>query len=123
MSDADCEKCEELLQGYLDRDLTPAEVKVAEGISAAVTTAAGATTSRRTSAASSARAPASACPPGCSRSWPSSAARPPRPLALARPAVRADDDDEPVRVRATGERARDEAELARESDRDEASAG
>ena len=31
MSDADCEKCEELLQGYLDRDLTPAEVKVAEG--------------------------------------------------------------------------------------------
>ena len=33
MSDADCEKCEELLQGYLDRDLTPAEVKVAEGTS------------------------------------------------------------------------------------------
>ena len=31
MSDADCEKCEELLQGYLDRDLTPAEVTVAEG--------------------------------------------------------------------------------------------
>jgi predicted anti-sigma-YlaC factor YlaD len=29
--DADCEKCEELLQGYLDRDLTPAEVLVAEG--------------------------------------------------------------------------------------------
>ena len=29
--DADCEKCEELLQGYLDRDLTPAEVTVAEG--------------------------------------------------------------------------------------------
>jgi anti-sigma factor (TIGR02949 family) len=29
--DADCEKCEELLQGYLDRDLTSAEVAVAEG--------------------------------------------------------------------------------------------
>ena len=29
--DADCEKCEELLQGYLDRDLTQAEVLVAEG--------------------------------------------------------------------------------------------
>ena len=26
-----CEKCEELLQGYLDRDLSPAEVVVAEG--------------------------------------------------------------------------------------------
>ena len=31
MSDADCEKCEELLQGYLDRDLTAEEVKIAEG--------------------------------------------------------------------------------------------
>jgi anti-sigma factor (TIGR02949 family) len=29
--DPDCEKCEELLQGYLDRDLTIAEVAVAEG--------------------------------------------------------------------------------------------
>ena len=29
--DADCERCEELLQGYLDRDLSPAEVLVAEG--------------------------------------------------------------------------------------------
>ena len=29
-NDADCEKCEELLQGYLDRDLTAAEVAVAE---------------------------------------------------------------------------------------------
>ena len=29
--DPDCEKCEELLQGYLDRDLTAAEVAVAEG--------------------------------------------------------------------------------------------
>jgi anti-sigma factor (TIGR02949 family) len=29
--DADCEKCEELLQGYLDRDLTLDEVRVAEG--------------------------------------------------------------------------------------------
>jgi anti-sigma factor (TIGR02949 family) len=29
--DADCEKCEELLQGYLDRDLTFEEVSVAEG--------------------------------------------------------------------------------------------
>lgn len=29
--DADCERCEELLQGYLDRDLSPAEVVVAEG--------------------------------------------------------------------------------------------
>ncbi|HEY8103800.1 MAG TPA: zf-HC2 domain-containing protein [Gaiellaceae bacterium] len=28
--DADCEKCEELLQGYLDRDLTQDEVRVAE---------------------------------------------------------------------------------------------
>ena len=28
--DADCEKCEELLQGYLDRDLTIEEVAVAE---------------------------------------------------------------------------------------------
>ena len=31
MSDADCEKCEQLLQGYLDRDLTDSEVAVAEG--------------------------------------------------------------------------------------------
>jgi anti-sigma factor (TIGR02949 family) len=31
VSDADCEKCEELLQGYLDRDLTDGEVAVAEG--------------------------------------------------------------------------------------------
>jgi anti-sigma factor (TIGR02949 family) len=30
VSDPDCEKCEELLQGYLDRDLTDAEVSVAE---------------------------------------------------------------------------------------------
>jgi len=28
---ADCERCEELLQGYLDRDLTTDEVRVAEG--------------------------------------------------------------------------------------------
>jgi anti-sigma factor (TIGR02949 family) len=28
--DRDCERCEELLQPYLDRDLAPAEVKVAE---------------------------------------------------------------------------------------------
>jgi anti-sigma factor (TIGR02949 family) len=27
----DCEKCEELLQGYLDRELTDSEVHVAEG--------------------------------------------------------------------------------------------
>jgi anti-sigma factor (TIGR02949 family) len=31
VSDADCEKCEQLLQGYLDRDLTDDEVRVAEG--------------------------------------------------------------------------------------------
>jgi anti-sigma factor (TIGR02949 family) len=29
--DVGCEKCEELLQEYLDRDLAPAEVAVAEG--------------------------------------------------------------------------------------------
>ncbi len=29
--DPGCERCEELLQGYLDRDLSPAEVLVAEG--------------------------------------------------------------------------------------------
>ena len=29
--DPGCEKCEELLQGYLDRDLAPEEVLVAEG--------------------------------------------------------------------------------------------
>jgi anti-sigma factor (TIGR02949 family) len=29
-NDPDCEKCEELLQGYLDRDLTAAEVLTAE---------------------------------------------------------------------------------------------
>ena len=29
--DTGCEKCEELLQGYLDRDLAPDEVVVAEG--------------------------------------------------------------------------------------------
>ena len=29
--DRGCEKCEELLQGYLDRDLGPEEVAVAEG--------------------------------------------------------------------------------------------
>jgi anti-sigma factor (TIGR02949 family) len=28
--DPDCAKCEELLQGYLDRDLAPAEVLTAE---------------------------------------------------------------------------------------------
>ena len=31
MTDGDCEKCEELLQGYLDRDLTSQEVAIAEG--------------------------------------------------------------------------------------------
>jgi anti-sigma factor (TIGR02949 family) len=31
MSHADCEKCEQLLQGYLDRDLSDAEVREAEG--------------------------------------------------------------------------------------------
>jgi predicted anti-sigma-YlaC factor YlaD len=31
MTHSDCDKCEELLQGYLDRDLTTAEVLVAEG--------------------------------------------------------------------------------------------
>ena len=30
-NDPDCEKCEELLQGYLDRDLTSDEVRTAEG--------------------------------------------------------------------------------------------
>jgi anti-sigma factor (TIGR02949 family) len=30
-ADGDCEKCEELLQGYLDRDLTAEEVLTAEG--------------------------------------------------------------------------------------------
>ena len=30
MSSGDCEKCEELLQGFLDRELTEAEVAVAE---------------------------------------------------------------------------------------------
>ena len=30
MSLEDCEKCEELLQGFLDRELTPAEVTLAE---------------------------------------------------------------------------------------------
>lgn len=29
--DPGCDKCEELLQGYLDRDLAPEEVVVAEG--------------------------------------------------------------------------------------------
>ena len=29
--DPGCERCEELLQGYLDRDLAPDEVVVAEG--------------------------------------------------------------------------------------------
>jgi anti-sigma factor (TIGR02949 family) len=29
-ADVDCEKCEELLQGYLDRDLTADEVRIAE---------------------------------------------------------------------------------------------
>ena len=29
--DPGCERCEELLQGYLDRDLAPDEVLVAEG--------------------------------------------------------------------------------------------
>jgi hypothetical protein len=31
MSDADCERCEQMLQPYLDRDLTDAEVQEAEG--------------------------------------------------------------------------------------------
>ena len=30
LDDTDCEKCEQLLQGYLDRDLTNEEVAVAE---------------------------------------------------------------------------------------------
>jgi anti-sigma factor (TIGR02949 family) len=30
MTKDDCEKCEELLQGFLDRELTPAEVVLAE---------------------------------------------------------------------------------------------
>ena len=30
MSHDDCEKCEELLQGFLDRELTPSEVVLAE---------------------------------------------------------------------------------------------
>lgn len=30
VDDDDCAKCEELLQGYLDRDLDPSEVAVAE---------------------------------------------------------------------------------------------
>jgi anti-sigma factor (TIGR02949 family) len=30
MSDADCERCEQMLQPYLDRDLTDAEVREAE---------------------------------------------------------------------------------------------
>jgi anti-sigma factor (TIGR02949 family) len=30
IGDLGCEKCEELLQGYLDRDLAPIEVTVAE---------------------------------------------------------------------------------------------
>lgn len=30
LDDTDCEKCEQLLQGYLDRDLTSEEVAVAE---------------------------------------------------------------------------------------------
>jgi anti-sigma factor (TIGR02949 family) len=30
LDDNDCEKCEQLLQGYLDRDLTSEEVAVAE---------------------------------------------------------------------------------------------
>ena len=30
-AEGDCEKCEELLQGYLDRDLTAQEVAIAEG--------------------------------------------------------------------------------------------
>ena len=77
MSDADCEKCEELLQGYLDRDLTPAEVKVAEGHLGGCDYCRSRYHFEAHSAASSASAPASACPPGCSRSWPSSAARPP----------------------------------------------
>ena len=29
-ADGDCERCEELLQGYLDRDLTAEEVSIAE---------------------------------------------------------------------------------------------
>ena len=29
-ADSDCEKCEQLLQGYLDRDLTTEEVVIAE---------------------------------------------------------------------------------------------
>ena len=53
MSHDDCEKCEELLQGFLDRELTSAEVAWPSPISTAATTAAGATTSRRASAATS----------------------------------------------------------------------
>ena len=65
MSDPDCEKCEELLQGYLDRDLTPAEVDDrGRAPRAAASTAAGAIASRRSCAATSASSASERMPAG-----------------------------------------------------------
>ena len=64
MSDADCEKCEELLQGYLDRDLTAARSASPKGISTAATTAAAATASRRSCGATSASSASERMPAG-----------------------------------------------------------
>ena len=46
MSHGPCEACEELLQGYLDRELTDAEVPSPNRTSTGATTAAGGTASR-----------------------------------------------------------------------------
>ena len=63
MSHGPCEACEELLQGYLDRELTDAEVELASLTSTAATTAVGGTASRCRSASTCRRPPPSGCLP------------------------------------------------------------
>ena len=65
-----CDKCEELLQPYLDRELTDAERAEAERTSTDAATAASATASRRSCGSSSGRRPSRRCRPSSSRSSP-----------------------------------------------------
>ena len=68
-----CDACEELLQGYLDRELSDAEVVQANHISTAATIAGAGIGSRCRSGRTSGRPRSSGCRPGCWRSSPSSA--------------------------------------------------
>ena len=63
LDDNDCEKCEQLLQGYLDRDLTSEEVAVAEGHLSGCDYCRRHIASRPSCGGTSASPPASACRP------------------------------------------------------------